>query len=67
MEKRDRGLREVTCFRKPLNSGKKGSWAHATGSHVVWKEKPLTSGKKGSWAHATGSHVVWKEKPLTSL
>ena len=37
---------------------KKGSWAHATGSHVIWKEKPLTSGKKGSWAQ--GSHVVWE-------
>ena len=34
----------------PLTSWKKGSWAHPTGSHVIWKEKPLTSGKKGSWA-----------------
>ena len=30
--------------------GKKGSRAHATGSHVIWNGKPLTSWKKGSWA-----------------
>ena len=44
---------EVTCFfnrGKPLTSWKKGSQAHATGSHVIWKGKPLTSWKKGSWA-----------------
>jgi len=35
---------------KPLTSGKKGSWAHATGSHVIWKEKPLPSLKNRSWA-----------------
>ena len=52
---------------KPLTRGKKGSWAQATGSHVIWKEKPLTRGKKGSRAQATGSHVIWKEKPRTSL
>ena len=51
---------------KPLTSGKKGSWAQATGSHVIWKGKPLTRWKKGSWAQATGSHVIWKGKPLTS-
>ena len=52
---------------KPLTSGKKGSRAQATGSHVIWKGKPLTSGKKGSRAQATGSHVIWKGKPWTSL
>ena len=36
--------------------GKKGSRAHTTGSHVIWKGKPLTKWKKGS--RAQGSHVV---------
>jgi len=35
---------------KPLTRGKKGSWAHATKSHVIWKEKPLPSLKNRSWA-----------------
>ena len=53
-KKVDRGLMEpeVTWFAKgnrwPV--GKRGSQAHATGSHVIWKGKPLTSRKKGSWA-----------------
>ena len=42
---------------KPQTSGKKGSWAQATGSHVIWKGKPLTSSKKGSRAH-------WKSRDL---
>ena len=32
------------------DQGEKRSWAHGTGSHVIWKEKPLTSRKNGSWA-----------------
>ena len=52
--KRDCGLKqpEVTCFGmgNRWQVGKKGSWAHGTGSHVVWKGKPLASLKIGSWA-----------------
>ena len=39
---------------KPLTSGKKGSRAQATGSHVIWKGKPLASVKKGSRAQGEG-------------
>ena len=39
---------------KPLTRGKKGSWAQATGSHVIWKGKPLASVKILSWAQGEG-------------
>ena len=38
---------------QPLTSGKNGSWAHATGSHVIWKEKPLTRWEK--WIAGSGN------------
>ena len=47
---------------KPLTRGKRGSWAHATGSHVFWKGKPLTSWKKGIAGSGNRKSRGWEGK-----